>query len=61
MTDRCRVCGTVEDLQQQLVPSESGPGWTETVCVLCIELPADPDTVSNTMTRIQMRLAGVDR
>lgn len=59
--ERCRVCRTTENLQQQLVPSDSGPGWTETVCDLCIELPADPDTVSDTMTGILMRLAGVDR
>lgn len=63
MTDalRCRVCGTTDDVVQQIVPGDSGPGWTATVCGLCIELPADPDAVSDTMTDILLRLAGVDR
>jgi hypothetical protein len=58
---RCRVCGTVDDVVQQFVPSESGPGWTETVCTLCIGLPGDPDTITDSMTKILMRIAGVDR
>ena len=59
--DACRTCGTTNGVVRQLCPSESGPGWTEPVCTICIRLPADPDTVSSTMTMIQMRIAGVDR
>jgi hypothetical protein len=58
---RCRVCGTAENLVQQPCPSDSGPGWTETVCTLCIRLPADPEYVSDAMTDVLMRIAGVDR
>ena len=62
MTDeRCRVCGTSSNLIRQECPSESGPGWYEFVCALCIALPADPDTVSDRMTALLMKLAGVDR
>lgn len=62
MTDgRCRICGTADDVVEQIVPSDSGPGWTDPLCPLCIALPADPDTVSDSMTDLLMKLAGVQR
>ncbi|MFF9244603.1 hypothetical protein ACF1AY_35580 [Streptomyces sp. NPDC014776] len=43
------------------MPSNSGPGWVEFLCAICVDLPADPDGVSDSMTRILMRIAGVDK
>lgn len=55
---RCAVCGTAQGLTKQIYPGLSGPGGSRFVCELDAMLPADPDSLVESVTKVLMRKAG---